>query len=121
MQNILGGGISGHVTTTSAIVTVIKDSFNLFQGQASVEHGIDSDTVQGISYNAVWLRLMPNRTSGLLCQFILECVCLKIHDNVTVPWITSVDNKKCFIRDMILGLGWNGVCRERENKISKKQ
>ena len=109
------------MNATGATMIVIQDFLSLFQGQSLVEHRMNSDMIQGISYNAVWLRLMPNATSSIFFQLRLECGSLKVHDDVTIPWIMSADKEECFIWDMILGMRWGGVCREGANEIRKNQ
>ena len=100
-EDFLCSGISRHVTTTSTRVAVIQNSLGFFEGQASAKNRIDTEPVQGVPNDAIWLGLMSDPSTSIFIGLGTEGGRLQVDNNVLVPRIEGADEEESFV--------WNGI------------
>ena len=90
-ENFLGGGISGHVATTSTGVVVTQHPLSLLESQTSAKNRISAEAVQGIANNVIGLRLVTNPPSSVFRYIRTEGRRLQIYYDVPIPRVEGAD------------------------------
>jgi hypothetical protein len=93
----LGCGHPGKVTTTSAKVTIVQNTFNLFVNQTSSKNGVNTTVVQGVAEDEVTTRVVTYTSTLFSRDVWLKTLGLKVKEDVSIPGVRGADEEERLI------------------------
>jgi hypothetical protein len=80
LNDVLGGGNTREVTTTSVIVAIVQYSINFLDGKKSTKNGVDPMLIENISDEEVSRGLMVNASTIISREMIPKILCVKVDE-----------------------------------------
>jgi hypothetical protein len=101
----LGGRHTREVATASVVVGIIQDSFIFVNGKTSSKDGIDSASIENVSNEEIVGGLMANASSIISREVRPKLLCLKVDEEVSIPWVIRRDEEEVFIGEILIDGG----------------